>query len=150
MKVTVKKPVEVEIDKIFVKALVRHPKDAYINTGSGWEDEDNINFKMPFLFKENKQVFWKPLIDVNTGNIINWPKGISAKICYKVVDEFACDLIDSNDSLVFRYDGYVPSFMALDEEGYGDYIYITIENNGHIKGWSFSEADVENIINENY
>ena len=153
MKITIKKPVEVEVEKIYVKALVRHPEDAYINEGSGWdswEEEDNILYKMPFLKQEGKYTYWKPLIDVNTGNIINWPTGVSAKICYKVVDEFACDLIDDNNSLIFRYDGYVPSFMAIDDNGYGDYIYLTITKDGHIEGWTFDEDDVNNLINSEY
>ena len=114
-------------DIIHIDAEPRYPEDAEVNG----EDEDNDNPKMPFLVhQEGTQNgwCWKLDIDIETGEIIGWPKDVKAKVHYKVCD--CCGI---------KYDGidyneYVPDFLSIDEEGYGDYIILTIED-GKIVDW---------------
>ena len=114
-------------DIIHIEAEPRYPEDAYING----EREDNDNPKMPFLVKQEGTRdgwCWKLDIDIETGEIIGWPKDVKAKVHYKVCD--CCGI---------KYDGidyneYVPDFLSIDEDGYGDYIILTIED-GKIVDW---------------
>lgn len=117
-----------EVNVIRIDAEPRYPEDAYINGVR----EDNDNPKMPFLVKDEESQDgwrWKIDIDIKTGEILGWPKEVSAKIHYKVVDCFKMKYGKK------EYDGYVPDFMAIYDSGYGDYIKIFIED-GKIKDWN--------------
>ena len=79
---------------------------------------------------------WRPIIDAETGKILNWTKGVEARVHYKVCDGFGCMFKDSQSNAV-RYDeGYVPPFMYPEEDGYGDYIIMRIDKEGQIANWS--------------
>lgn len=140
MKITINRPVEVNVIMMLVNAVVRHPENAYTRAAgtSEWIEENPDEPSMPYLYKEcgDNMYYWRPVIDLDKGQILNWPKDKEAKICYKVVDEFYCILNDSNGDCVSEYNDYVPRCMQLDEEGYGDYIYITIDSEGYIKNWA--------------
>lgn len=115
-------------DLIRIEAEPRYPEDAEVNG----EEDDNINPKMPFLVKKKdtqNDWCWQLDIDISTGEIIGWPKDIKAKVWYKVCD---CCGIKYRGK---EYYDYVPDFLSIDCDGYGDYINLTIVN-GKIKGWS--------------
>ena len=61
---------------IEVEAGVRYWEDASIN---GVEDTDG---KVPF----RKGDAWCPVIELQTGQVQNWPVGVEANIHYKVCD----------------------------------------------------------------
>ena len=84
---------------------------------------------------------WKPVIDIESGQIVNWEQGVIANVLYKVCDEFACDLLDSEKKVVHSYEGYVPDFMCPREAGYGDYIDMMIDGKGFIEDWDKSEVE---------
>lgn len=136
MKMTVNRPIEVNVILMLVNAVVRHPEDAYVRINGEWIEEDATNPSMPYLYKVGGMHYWRPTIDLDKGRILNWPKDKEAKLCYKVVDEFYCLLHDDKGNCVAEHDDYVPRCMQLDEEGYGDYIYITIDSEGYIKNWA--------------
>lgn len=74
-------------------------------------------------------------IDFTTGTIKNW-NGQEVKTYYKVVDggEYVLE-IDSK--CVEDVEGeYVPEFLSIDDEGYGDYVFLTIGKDGKINGWN--------------
>ena len=86
---------------------------------------------------------WQPLIEIETGQIVNWQKGVTGNVLYKVCDEFACDLLDADRNKVHSYEGYVPDFMCPREAGYGDYIDMEIDAEGFIKGWDKTLVEEE-------
>ena len=159
MKITILKPVEFEAKFLKVKAGVRYPEDSEFigvntyddgNTYNNYISDDDENPKMPFMEVENdkyghKSFYWQPTIDLETGTIINWPKGIKARVFYKVCDDFSCTVYDENDNEVLQYKGYVPEFMALEDEGFGDYIDMVVDGNGTIKGWWFDDESMNEI-----
>lgn len=77
--------------------------------------------------------------------IRNWTKGFKADVSYKVCDEFQCELLDNDGNKVLEYEGYVPKFMDIDEDGWGDYIYLTIDENGHIRDWKFDHNHMDEL-----
>lgn len=159
MKITILKPVEFEAKFLKVKAGVRYPEDSEfieVNTDdagkpyNNYISDDDENPKMPFMEVEydeygHKSFYWQPTIDLETGVIAKWPKGIKARVFYKVCDDFRCTVYDENDNAVLKYKGYVPEFMALEDEGFGDYIDMVVDGNGTIKGWWFDDESMNEI-----
>lgn len=150
MKVIVNRPIEIDIKTLFVKAHVRYPEDAMIQEGpdDAWGEDDANQPKMPCMSYVDctyKGWYWCPVIDLATGRIINWKQGVRASISYKVCDEFECEVKDSDNAIVASYNGYVLDFMAITDEGYGDYIYLDIDENGMIENWSFDEYDFKKL-----
>ena len=115
---------------IKIEAHVRYPEDAYVNGKQ--EDEDLPT--MPYLASDPSEGdwIWNLSIDADTGEVIGWPKGTVGQSNYKVCDE--CKVTFGS----INYDCYVPDFLSIDDEGFGDYIYITIQADGLIKGWDKS------------
>lgn len=126
MKIKVLVKQEVEISVLSVKAGVRYWEDATVN---GVEDEEGK--LIPFRDGD----YWCPIIDINSGKILNWPKGTKADIHYKVCDDGTYTLISPEGKEVIEKDGYVPEIMCPKEQGYGDYIIMDIDENGQIQNW---------------
>ena len=108
---------------------VRYWEDAEVN-GIPESDDDP---KIPCRDGD----MWRLRINVDTGQIINWPKdGPYAKVEYKVCDGGIYSLYDEDGELISRVEnGYVPAFLATNGEGYGDYVILEIDGNGFIKNW---------------
>ena len=112
---------------VHVIAGVRYPEDATVNG----EREDEDAPTMPFLQKDAKGDWnWDFQIEIETGRVVGWPQGMTANTWYKVCDE--CKVKYGK----IDYYEYVPDWLAIDDEGYGDYVYLTIDENGIIKGWN--------------
>jgi hypothetical protein len=133
--VKIKETKEVEIRFLQVEAGVRYWEDATIN------GEDDKEGNMPCRNGD----YWCPFINVKTGQIVNWSKGLhEATIHYKVCDEGTYTLIDHDAKEVLKLqDAYVPSCLSIGSNGYGDYIIMEISKNGFIKDWKFKPSDFE-------
>lgn len=136
MKVSVLKKVEVEAKTLQVKAGVRYWEDATVN---GIED---INGDLIPCRIEGKKD-WCPIIDIDSGVITNWEKGKVANIHYKVCDDGLYIIFDENEKEITRIEGYVPTTMCPEGEGYGDYIIMKVDENGLIDKWKF---DIDDFI----
>ncbi len=134
MKFTIKKEVEVDIKTLHIKAGVRYWEDAIVN---GIEDEKGDLIPCRVIDEDD----WLPIIDIETGVIINWKQGTTADIHYKVCDAGDYYLLDENDELVLHKNGYVPSCLAIDSNGFGDYIIMKVDENGSINNWKFNIKD---------
>ena len=126
---------EFDIEYLFVEAGVRYWKDAIID---GIEDKDGNIHGIP---DENGTIpcrdgdCWKPLININTGKIVNWTQGVKASINYKVCDNGTYKLLDANMELIKKIRDYVPKMLSPKEEGWGDYIIMDIDPDGQIRDW---------------
>lgn len=132
MKVKLKIEKEYDVATLHVRAKVRYWEDATVN-----ETEDATGSLIPCRNGEN----WTPVIDVNTGKIIHWTLGVTAEIHYKVCDAGSYELRDSEDKTIITIDGYVPKTMCPGDNGYGDYIIMTVDENGVIENWNFRPED---------
>jgi len=128
--ITVKKEVDIKI--LEVHAGVRYWEDSSVN---GVEDERGD--LIPCRFGE----VWKPIIEIETGRIINWELGKKANIHYKVCDDGTYILKDNEDNIVISKQGYVPHIMCPEENGYGDYIIMNINEKGIIEDWNTDDLD---------
>ena len=132
MKALIKKQVEVDMKLLKVDAGVRYWEDATVN---GVEDETGELIP----FKEGDR--WVPVIDIESGKVLNWPIGTIANIHYKVCDDGIYTLEDVNGIDVVVLDGYVPGTLSPVQDGYGDYIIMNIDGEGNIEYWKFKLND---------
>jgi hypothetical protein len=114
-----------------------------------WEDA-TVNGKkcscsgdMPLSFAD----MWNIKIDIDDGKIINWPTGTTADVNFKVCDDGNYWLHDENGETIFETDGYVPNILSPGSEGYGDYVIMTIDENGMIANWKIDLEDFQTEIN---
>lgn len=134
MTIKIKVEKEVNVKTLHVKAGVRYWGDSTVNGQEDTEEGDNIPCK--------DGDYWKPIIDLETGQILNWKQGTTANLHYKVCDNGCYYIIDEagNTVLFYEYD-YVPDMLCPKEEGYGDYIIMDIDENGFIKDWKSNLSD---------
>ena len=132
MKTVIKVEKEVEIKYLFVEAGVRYWEDAEVN---GEEDTEGN------LIPCRSGDYWKPIIDVDKGQIVNWGEGITAKIHYKVCDDGNYSLKNEEGEEIIKIDGYVPDTISPEVRGYGDYIIMNVDAQGNIANWNFNIND---------
>lgn len=133
MEATINVEKTVNLKTIHVKAEVRYWEDAYVNGVS--DDEGDL---IPCRDGD----FWCPEIDIDSGVILNWEKGKTAKVHYKVCDCCGWDIKDEEGNIVASVDDdYVPNTLSPADSGYGDYIIMNIDENGKIDRWYFEVDD---------
>jgi len=124
-KVTVTRKEEVEVTHLLAECSVRYWEDATVNGVEGDED-----CKIPGRVGD----MWVIRIEISTGKITCWEQGVTADVHFKVCDEGVYSLI-GDDGVAASKDGYVPSVLCPKENGYGDYVIMSIDENGFIDGW---------------
>lgn len=142
MKVELK--IKKEYDLKYIKADfgVRYWEDAYLN---GKED-DAYEPKMPCIEDDR----WVLEINVDNGQILNWVKGNTACTHYKVCDDGEYTLFDENKNVIKKISSYVPDCFAIDDSGYGDYVLMTIDENGFIQDWGIDQDDIDDMIKNDF
>ena len=147
-----------------VDAGVRYYEDASVNGESDISMYENYNVegafpKMPCVKQikdhptdniHTNHLRWRPLIDIKDGVIVNWCKGITAHAFYKICDDGSYALLDDDHNVLYDVDSYVPSILAIEDQGFGDYIDMVIDENGKIKDWNCTEDDLKSIINNSF
>ena len=124
---------------LHVEARVRYWEDGRIN---GIEDEAGN------LTPCRSGDIWRPVINLETGAISDWPPGVTADIHYKVCDAGEYWLADASGRRIAKYaDHYVPDMLAVNKNGYGDYIIMSIGADGRILNWcgDIDEDDWEEV-----
>lgn len=113
---------------IEVDAGVRYWEDAIVN---GQQDDEAGTIPL----KDGDR--WRPTIELATGAVLNWPAGTTADVHYKVCDDGEYWLLDeSKRRIAKRKSYYVPDdILCVGDNGFGDYIILTIGPDGLIPGW---------------
>lgn len=124
---------------IEVGADVRYWEDATVN---GKNDSDGT------LIPCRSGNSWEPVIDLATGQILNWPAGLEADIHYKVCDAGEYWLLDSAKQRIAKWNGYyVPNYiLCVGDNGYGDYIIFKVGADGIVIGWKKPYLDAEQWV----
>lgn len=137
VKLTLKKEVEYDAAYLLVDVGVRYWEDGSVNGVDDTEDDP----QMPFAVGN----VWRIRIDLENGQISNWPQGVAASTHYKVCDDGVYTLLAEDMSPIIKKDGYVPPMLAPKGKGYGDYIIMDIDAAGKIDGFradlSYFERD---------
>ncbi len=83
--------------------------------------------------------YWEPIIDLDSGKIINWEVGKTAKVHYKVCDDIESKLLNTKSFEFASLDYCIPS--AICESC--DYIVLEINKDGFIQNWDNSTLEEE-------
>lgn len=136
MKLTLKIEKEFEVKYLLAKVGARYWEDATVD---GVEDVNGD------LIPCREDDCWCPKIDVDSGVIVNWAKGVKADIHYKSCDNNEFTLLDEDGEEIKTIDGYVINMMCPEENGYGDYVIMKVDEDGQIGNWNptFSEFNDE-------
>lgn len=136
MKVELKVTKEFDVKYLLANVGARYWEDSTVN-----EVEDTNGDLIPCRDGDS----WCPLIDIETGKIVNWEIGKTAKIHYKSCDDNHFKLLDENKNVITSIDGYVIRMMCPRGGGYGDYVIMSIDENGIIDKF---HADFEDFQEE--
>lgn len=117
MKITINRPVEIEVKYVRLVVPVNYGDEDMPNDFPGRDEDD----------------YWTAEIDVDTGRIENWP-GLAHQLFMKVCDEGSYYLLDAAKNEVAKLEDHgVPHGVIPGEDG--DYIELKIEHDGTIKNW---------------
>jgi hypothetical protein len=114
-----KRMIETEIDVKYVK----------ISVPVRYENED-IAFNAPLRDGNT----WSAIVDIDTGQIIDWPQGQPLYLSMKVCDEGHYSLLDSEQNKIADHQCYYVPHCTVPGE-YGDYIKLDIDTAGVIQNW---------------
>lgn len=121
MKAIVTKPVEIEVSTILIDIAPRYIGDTA---------DDDVPSDMPLLDGEN----WRATVNIDSGQILDWPEGEERRFWCKVCDAGNYVLFDPESNEVGNIEnGYVPHGVVPGE--YGDYIDLKIGGDGVITNW---------------
>lgn len=154
---------EFNVDKVICDIDVRYYVDCSFSKDGGetWEEDfddndesdDYVKSQLPCMKKVvykykpiwgkhealKERMDWCPIIDVNEGKIENWTPGFMLKTHFKVCDQgiYVYSNSDESKQIVSSDcdDYYVPSWLDADGDGYGDYLQISIGEDGKINDW---------------
>lgn len=135
MKVELKIKKEFEVKYLLAEVEARYWEDATVN---GVEDTNGD------LIPCKEGDLWKPLIELETGKIVNWEIGKTANVHYKSCDCNTFKLLDRTKLVIKEIEGYVIDMMSPAENGYGDYVIMNIDANGIIDAFEPNFAEFEN------
>ncbi len=105
-------------------------------------EDDNDNPQMPLITEHLGEKAWHIIINLDNGQICNWPQGTTASIHYKSVDENYNHILVDRLWIVKEHEGYVPKFLCPKENGYGDYVIMDIDENGFIQNFNNNLDDI--------
>lgn len=114
---------EFDVKYLLAEVGARYWEDATVN---GIEDTEGD------LIPCRDGDLWVPLIELETGKILNWQVGKTAKVHYKSCDCNVFKLLDADNNVVSELDGYVINMMCPGDDGYGDYVIMDIDADGVI------------------
>jgi hypothetical protein len=116
MKVTIKVPKEVNITHLKIVCKPVNEPDG----NPGWFGDT-----------------WNVLIDLEYGVIQGWRTNNKVQIHYKVSDGGNYRLLDEYGNTIFELSGvYVPDVLQIDKDGWGDYITMTVNEDGRIENFN--------------
>ena len=121
MKASVKILKEVDIAIVVIDIEPRYIGDS---------EDDDMPTDFPLLVDGKT---WRASVNIDTGKIEGWPKGEKRSMHVKVCDAGIYTLIDASGIEVAQINGYVPHGVV--PGSYGDYVELTIDENGVITNW---------------
>ena len=132
MKVTVSR--KVNLERLTIYALPVSWADTLVNGINDTPDGDNIPCKFGGT--------WCPVIEIDTGRILNWKKGTTASIHYKLPGALGYEVADEYGKIIVdTIVSSVPKTLSIGTNGYKNTIIMNIVENGMIQDWEFEVSD---------
>lgn len=117
-----------------------------------WEDgsvngqEDTNGDLIPLRIGD----YWCPIIDLDTGLIKDWPSDKAASVHYKSCDDNEFSLLDSDFNVLHTQNSYVPDFLAINDDSFGDYVIMEINSDGQIIDWDSKKVDLYDFLSMDF
>lgn len=128
MKVTISR--EVDLERLNIYALPVSWANTLVNGVNDTPDGNNIPCKFG--------VTWCPVIEIDTGRIINWKKGTTASIHYKLPGALGYEVADEYEEIIVdTIVSSVPKTLSIGTNNYKNTIIMDIDENGVIANWNF-------------
>lgn len=115
-------------------------KSIHIQVPVRYEEED-----IPNNFPGRSGDTWSAKVDVDTGQIENWPNGVEHHLYMKVCDEGVYRLYSADGTEIAKRENYVP--VCLPNE-YGDYLDLRIAADGKISNWDTNAEEIAESFGE--
>lgn len=100
-------------------------------------DQEDVLENLTGFDRDNEEVVWD--IDIETGTIQNW-NGKEVGLFDKLRDEGSYELIYDGNAIASFINDYVPDFLCIGEECYGDYIALSVNADGTINDWNYEKC----------
>lgn len=156
MKISVEERITNDVDVKYICADlgVRYWEDSSVN------GVDDISYdeqtkgerpRMPLAVEDpsarydGEKYRWVIKINADTGNIEGWPEGVTANVFYKVCDDGIYWLETADGEEYHKIEDYVPKLFDFCNDSDGDYMIMTVDENGHIKEWYDEEELLDRI-----
>lgn len=140
MKIQMREITEYEAKSLKVNANIRYWEDIRLN-GEEKGNEDGAG--VPCKNGES----WCPIIDIDSGIIVNWVLGVTADIHAKVCDDGSYSVLNSDGEILYSEENcYVPDILDTSDKGYGDYIIMKVDETGKIADWN--PAKIQSFIGD--
>lgn len=127
MRFSKRKSEEVNAVILLAEMAPRYWEDASVNGVEETDEDPQIPLRDGDL--------WTLRILIDEGRVLDWPEGVTAETHYKVCDAGLYRLLDADGGVLAERDAYVPPFLAPGEEGFGDYVILSIGPDGKIANW---------------
>lgn len=140
--INVKKTFEVSFLKVTAKVKVGNA----LTTGEKiLFGLDCIDGNLPFF--DSKTDIFSIIIDIETGQIINWGNDFKEDVCVYFLPkikrgETFYSLLDCKMENIKDFFTDAPSCLSISKD---DFIYIFVSNQGFIKNWDFDKKYFENL-----
>ena len=152
-----------EMDVRYLQALmgVRYYSDCKysLDNGNTWkddlgdteEDEEKVKGLLPGITTDDigygENTYWKVIIDLEDGKVLNWNDRLTLSTHFKVCDDGEYKFLDDNMDEIVNLNKsygqcYVPEFMSIDDEGFGDYVHLTIHPDGTIENYEKMKEEI--------
>lgn len=140
MKIEMREITEYEAKSLKVNANIRYWEDIRLN-GEEKGNEDGAG--VPCKNGES----WCPIIDIDSGIIVNWVLGVTADIHAKVCDDGSYSVLNSDGEILYSEENcYVPDILGTSDRGFGDYIIMKVDETGKIADWN--PAKIQSFIGD--
>ena len=125
---------EVEVKTVLIDISPRYIGD---------DEDDDMPTTTPML--NNSKTSWVAFVDIDTGQIENWPQGTACQFSVKVCDAGEYTLFDDKGCVIAKKEGCVPNKLIPGE--YGDYVDLEINEEGIITNWP-KEPSIDEFIED--
>lgn len=121
---------KVDLERLTIYALPVSWANTLVNGVNDTPDGNNIPCKFG--------VTWCPVIEIDTGRIINWKKGTTASIHYKLPGALGYEVADEYEEIIVdTIVSSVPKTLSIGTNNYKNTIIMDIDENGVIANWNF-------------
>ena len=98
---------------------------------------------LPFLNFNRIGFEWSPRINLETGKVLCWPKGLKAIINFKL-NFCVCTYLTDEYTTAFD-DTNIPNYLQLDLIDNGEHLSFTINGDGFIENWPKLEEIIRQV-----